>query len=107
MSAFDAMLTDYSAAYHEYIILNRPIGLTIDDLVEYSRDEGFCYNYLDWIKGDYIIKLDTLLAFVANVAANKDPSKSNRTESLKKIHSHIDNKSTERVVKYLIEKAKL
>jgi CDP-glycerol glycerophosphotransferase (TagB/SpsB family) len=107
MSAFDAMLTDYSAAYHEYLILNRPIGLTIDDLVEYSRDEGFCYNYLDWIKGDYIIKLDALLTFVANVTANKDPSKAKREESLRKIHSHIDNMSTKRVVDYLVSKAKL
>ena len=101
MSVFDAMITDYSAAYHEYIILNRPIGLTIDDLVEYSKTEGFCCNYLDWIKGEYILDIKNLCSFIENVSQNIDNEKIEREKSLHKIHNYIDNKSTNRVVNYL------
>ena len=104
MSAFDAMITDYSAAYHEYIILNRPIALTIDDLVQYSRDEGFCYNYLEWIKGDYCLYCNSICSFIKNVKNNNDTTKNEREIALHKIHTNIDNKSTERLISYLINK---
>lgn len=104
MSCFDGMITDYSAAYHEYIILNRPIGLTVDDLVEYSKAEGFCCNYLDWIKGEYIIDNDILCKFISNVCNCNDIMKTEREKSLHRIHKFIDNKSTERVINFLIKK---
>lgn len=101
MSAFDALITDFSAAYHEYIILNRPIGVVVEDLVEYSRDEGFCYNFLEWIKGEYIIDISQLCQFVENVINNNDVCKLEREQSLHKIHKYIDDKSTSRVINYL------
>ena len=103
MSVFDALITDYSAAYNEFIILNRQIGLTIDDLVEYSKGEGFCYNYLDWYKGEYILDTNTLIKFINHVKNNNDLYKQDREQSLHKMHKFIDNKSTERVVNYILE----
>lgn len=100
---FDALITDYSAAYHEYIILNRPIALTIDDLVEFSRNNGFIINYLEWIKGDYILGTDDLNNWFNDIVKGIDKNKSEREKALHKIHDHIDNKSTERVVNFLIE----
>jgi CDP-glycerol glycerophosphotransferase (TagB/SpsB family) len=107
MPAFDALITDYSAAYHEYILLDRQIGLTIDDLVEYSKTEGFCYNYLDWIKGKYILDKSDLLSFINNVITDNDTEKEKREQSLHKIHDFIDGNSTNRVIDYLIVNAKL
>lgn len=104
---FDALITDYSSAYHEYIILNRPIALTIDDLIKYSKSWGFFINYLDWIKGDYIINNNALLNWLSNISMNLDINKNNREESLHKIHKYIDNKSTNRVTDYIINKFKL
>ena len=103
----DALITDYSAAYHEYVILNRPIALTIDDLVEYSRSCGFFVNYLDWIKGDYLLDSSDLCKWIKDVANNIDKSKNNREIALHKIHDNIDNKATERVVNYIVKNAKL
>jgi len=100
---FDALITDYSSAYHEYIILNRPISLTVDDLVEYSKTVGFFVNYLEWIKGDYIIDIDSLLHWFDNIKNNKDINKTNREYSLHKIHKYIDDNSTNRVVDYIIQ----
>lgn len=103
----DALITDYSAAYHEYIILNRPIALTIDDLVEYSQSCGFFVNYLDWIKGDYLLAIDDLVNWFNDLSKGIDRSKSEREAALHKIHDNIDNKSTERVIDYIIKYAKI
>ena len=103
----DALLTDYSSAYHEYIILNRPIGLIIEDLVSYSKVQKFFCNYLDWIKGDYLLDNSDLIKWFENISNDLDLNKNEREISLNKIHKFKDNKSTERVVDYLIEQAKL
>jgi len=103
----DALITDYSAAYHEYVILDRPIALCIEDLVQYAKRHGFFCNYLDWIKGDYILDNEDLCEWLDNVSCGKDDSASERKISLNKIHKYKDDKATERVVNYLIEEAKL
>ena len=101
----DALLTDYSSAYHEYLILNRPIGLCIEDLPQYAKTNGFFCNYLDWIKGDYLLDNSDLCSWVNDIALGKDNSKAERETSLNKIHKYKDDKATERVVNYIIEKA--
>jgi CDP-glycerol glycerophosphotransferase (TagB/SpsB family) len=101
---FDSLITDYSAAYHEYIILNRPIALTVDDLVPYSDGCGFFVNYLEWIKGDYILNIDKLCNWIHAVADNQDLSKDIRTAALHKIHKYVDDQSTNRVVDYIIQR---
>ena len=103
----DALITDYSAAYHEYVILNRPIALCIEDLVAYSKVQGFFCNYLDWIKGDYVMDNADLCKWIEDTSNGKDNSKLERELSLNKIHKYKDDKATERVVNYLLEKAKL
>jgi len=103
----DALITDYSAAYHEYVILNRPIALTIDDLVEYSKSCGFFVNYPDWIKGDYLLETSDLAHWLDDLSKGIDRSKSEREKALHKIHDNIDNKATERVVNYIIKNAKI
>lgn len=103
----DGMITDYSSIYHEYIILNRPIALTIDDLQLYAKSPGFICNYLDWIKGDYLLDSKDLCSWINNISNNIDESKLEREKSLNKIHKFKDDKSTKRVVDYLINTAKL
>ena len=50
----DALLTDYSSVYYDYLLLDRPIGLCWDDYEEYKAN-GFKVNKL----GDYPLKLET------------------------------------------------
>lgn len=101
MSSFDALITDYSAAYHEYIILNRPICLTIDDLVEYNDAVGFCYDYTDWIKGEYALRKEHIYLFILHLLNNIDAARNDREASLHRIHQYIDGNSTNRVIAYL------
>lgn len=104
---FDALITDYSAAYHEYILLNKPIALSIDDYEEYSSKVGFNIDYFDWIKGVYLKDISDLMKFIEDVSNGIDSAKTEREKAKCRIHKYFDNHSTQRVVDFLVEKAKL
>ena len=107
MQSFDALITDYSAAYHEYVLLDRPIALTVDDFEEYSSTTGFLLDYFEWIKGVYLKKLPDLFKFIEDVSSNVDSAKESRCQAMHRIHKYVDNQSTKRVVDFLVEKVKI
>lgn len=97
----DALITDYSAAYYEYVLLNRPIGLSIDDFEDYAAKIGFCVDYDSVICGDHLKNMDDLVCFLTNVAKGEDFYSEQRMRALKKIHQYVDNQSTKRVVDFI------
>lgn len=107
MHNFDALITDYSAAYHEYLLLNRPVALSIDDYEEYAKNPGFSLSYFDWIKGVYLKNVTDLIKFIEDVSNGVDSAKVDREAAMHRIHQYIDNQSTQRVVDFLIEKVNL
>lgn len=107
MQSFDALITDYSAAYHEYILLDRPIALSIDDYEEYAKNPGFSVDYFDLIKGVYLKNFTDLTHFVEDISNGIDSAKNEREKAKFRIHKYTDNQSTKRVVDFLIEKVKL
>lgn len=107
LEMFDALITDYSSVYHEYILLNRPIALSIDDIDSYSAGTGFSIDYFDWIKGVYLKTATDLFHFIEDVAYGVDSAKIERESAMHRIHKYIDNKSTQRVVDFIVEKVKL
>ena len=107
MHSSDALITDYSAAYHEYVMLNRPIALSIDDYEQYASKTGFLFDFFDWIKGVYLKDVSDLIHFVDDVANGVDSAKKEREKAMHRIHKYVDNGSTQRVVDFLVEKAKL
>ena len=107
LQSFDALITDYSSIYYEFLLLNRPVALSIDDYEEYQETYGFLVDYFDLIKGVYLKDTSDLVHFIEDVANDVDSAKDEREKSLHRIHKYVDGQSTKRVVDFLIEKAKL
>lgn len=99
----DALITDYSSIYYDYLLTGKPIGLTVDDFEEYSKTTGFVFeNVFDYIIGEHILNCDDFITFVKNVSENKDELKEKREELIPLFHAHRDNKSAERVLDFIV-----
>lgn len=99
----DAMITDYSSVYYDYLLTDKPIGLTIGDIDEYIAKRGFVYeNPLDILKGAYIYDTNGLIAFLSDVRNNNDVAKQERTSVKNMIHTVTDGTSAQMVGDYII-----
>ena len=100
----DAMITDYSSVYYDYLLTDKPIGLTIGDIDEYIEKRGFVYkNPLDILKGEYISDTDGLITFLSDVKTGNDIAAEERTKVKNMIHTIQAAKSAEMVGEYIIE----
>lgn len=70
LSIADALYTDYSSVYFDFILLNRPVSFICTDRDEYSTNRGFLLEPLDfWLPGPII---DTLDKFYASMNPHND-----------------------------------
>ncbi len=94
----DALITDYSSVYFDYMILNKPIGFVMDDLGEYSTSRGFVFeNIYDWIPGPIIKDMTELHRFIQQINNNVDDYKSIREKVNNKTNKYSDFNNTERL----------
>ena len=104
----DAMITDYSSIYYDYLLADKPIAITLDDYNEYESQKGFVFSDpLLILKGEYIYKIDDFITFVKNVADGKDVAKDERNVIKNLVHDYQDGNSSERVYQYIIEHLKV
>lgn len=102
---FDALITDYSSVYYDFLLTQKPIGLAIPDIEEYSKTCTLISNDItEYVKGDYIYSLKDLIDFINLVATGKDPAKKELAWALDKYHTYKDGNSSKRVIDLLLEK---
>ena len=104
----DALITDYSSVYVDYLLLDKPIGITTDDINAYKDEIGFVFeNVFDILKGEYIENTEQMISFIKNVANNNDIAKKERNTIKEKLHKNLDFNASERIYKFLKEKENL
>ncbi|MCI8287132.1 MAG: hypothetical protein HFH89_05630 [Lachnospiraceae bacterium] len=98
----NALISDYSSAAIDFLLLDRPIAFTLDDLEEYEESRGFVLNPIrDWIPGEKILSLEDYMEFLQNVTAGKDTAKETRRSLTAKLHDFQDDQSSRRIVEFL------
>ena len=102
----DALLTDYSSVYYDYLLTDRPIGLCWDDYEEFSQREGLVVDVGKVMAaGEKIYTPEDLAGFITRLAAGEDRLAIERAEVFRLIHDYRDGDSSRRVVEHI--KAKL
>ena len=98
----DALLTDYSSVYHDYLLTGRPIGLCWDDYEEFAQREGFAVD-VDTVLagGEKLYTADDLCGFITRLSRGEDLLKDQRAEVFRMIHDYQDADSSRRVVEHI------
>ncbi len=98
----DALITDYSSVYYDYLMIDRPIGLAIEDLDDFRAKwpmfyDDFKANY----KCPYIYTLDELKKFILDVASDNDEYAQERQKAKCRFNDFTDGKTCERVYEFM------
>lgn len=97
-----ALISDYSSAAVDYMLLDRPIAFTLDDVEEYKKSRGFVFeNIKDWLPGAEIFAFDDMHDFIEEVCSGVDATKDKRRELIAAMHKYCDDGSCRRIVETL------
>lgn len=100
LGSSDALITDYSSVYFDYLLLDRPIGFTIEDIDEYSENRGLIFeNPGEYMPGYKIRNEEDFYTFVDKVIKNIDDYSSERKRVNEIANYYKDGKNCERVLK--------
>lgn len=98
LGSTDALITDYSSVWIDYEILNKPIFFAIHDYEEYRNSRGLLFEDFPNISPYPVIKnYNEFIEFIENY----EKIDLNKKEITDKYNKYKDNKSCERIVKYL------
>ena len=98
----DALITDYSGVYYDYLLMDKMIGFSIDDFEEYKKNKSFIfYNPLYYMAGAKIKDISDLYKFIDDCVKNNDNYKKDRKKMKELFNKYSDAKSSERFAKYL------
>ena len=100
----DALITDYSSVYYDYLMIDRPIALAVEDLEDFSAKwpmyfDDFKANY----KCPYLYTVDDLKQFISDVANDNDTYKNERLEAKERFYDFTDGKTCERVYNFMVK----
>ena len=96
----DALLTDYSSIYYDFLFLDRPIGFMVKDMEEYQR--GFIIDDpLSEMPGDIIHEITELEAFLEAVIKGEDKYPDARKQLLDEVFKYQDSNNCKRLLDLL------
>ena len=99
LGGVDALITDYSSVYTDFMLLNRPIAFVYDDFEEYSKEPGFAFERVKMMMpGPHITEYSEFELFIQTIAEGKDEYADERNSLNRFINYYNDGNSSKRVL---------
>lgn len=99
LGGVDALITDYSSVYTDFMLLNRPIAFVYDDFEEYSKEPGFAFERVKMMMpGPHITEYSEFELFIKSLAEGKDEFADERNNLNRFINYYNDGNSSKRVL---------
>lgn len=99
LCAADGLISDYSSAAVDYLLLDRPLAFTLDDVEAFERSRGFVFDPIrDWLPGNEIYSYEEFTDFIGDVAEGRDKNKRKRRILAGRMHRFFDDRSSKRVL---------
>lgn len=93
----DALISDYSALYHDFLLLDRPLMFIPYDYEDFEKQNGFLYDYFENLPGPAINTFKEFCDHTELLIKGEDPFAEKRKKLTDKIHTYKDARSCERV----------
>lgn len=108
INSCDALISDYSSIYYDFLLCNKPIALVWEDIEQYRTNPGFSVDIDYYCKGaEKVYDILDLKKFIKQVTEDEDRLKIERKEICQLVNYSVDGKNTERVTNKIIELARL
>jgi CDP-glycerol glycerophosphotransferase (TagB/SpsB family) len=94
----DALISDYSSAAVDYLVTDRPVGFTLDDIDTYEKERGFFWdNVKEMLPGCELYTYNDMFEFIKDVLAGNDPGWEKRQSLSEQMQKYKDDKNSARV----------
>ena len=108
ISSCDALITDYSSVYFDYLLSDRPVAAVWEDIEDYRKNPGFAIDVDCYMKAAHkIYAVPDFEDFISQVANGEDRYRKERLEINKLVNYSNDGNNAKRVVDFIVEKAGL
>lgn len=105
LRAADALITDYSSVFFDYMLLDRPIAFTVDDIKKYQAERGFSFdNPYEYMPGPHLESLEGIKKFIEDVVQDRDEYREERNRVNNIVNFYQDGNSSKRIAETFIGK---
>ena len=81
LAVTDGLITDYSSAAFDYLLVDKPIAFALDDFERYKDKRGFVFvDPLKYMPGHHLYTLNDLYNFLCDLKCGKDIHKKERED---------------------------
>ena len=94
-----ALISDYSSTAVDYMLLNRPIAFTLDDLESYEKNRGFVFKPIrEWLPGKELDSFEDFCGFLSEIIRGEDSIREKRERLCIKMHKFHNKGNCRRIL---------
>lgn len=105
----DALVTDYSSVFYDFLVVDKPICFIWDDINLYKENNGLYKIFYDYSSdcGTKVYDVDQFCCFIEKVANGVDENMEMRKKVFESFYPFEEIDPTKRVTDFIIDKSRL